>query len=427
MTCDNEFDLYVNGVKFGRGTSWTTTYYFAPLVKPGDVIAIDGVDIDGPAAFIGVFGGKVSKASEWRCSTKESAGWNKNIFDDSSWAPAVSYGRNQDNNIWRSVAGGSRPNIPGDAEWLWTSDNNKHNRVYCRYFPMLLAPAVAVVAPVVVAPVAVAVVAPKPASASTSPAVATPVVAVASTKRAVIDEIIATNAKTNAKLTKFQQKLLAIIKETSDEQVKVEKENRDNYNGVSATLQSEQVRLESSRQTMKKLYDEIERLNTTIQTHYTKLITDTKYLQSLESMRPAFLKSLGELVGHIQAVKTIVDQKLVKDEYKDEMIGVLTDIHFTTQNVSGYVATAFINHYNKYKNLIQKENGDYTSELARLTSLANEYKVQVQKTADIERSRVRLQDLLVKLKDTLGLSISQREEFDLLVKEVVSIFDKKRC
>jgi hypothetical protein len=293
---------------------------------------------------------------------------------------------------------------------------------------MLLAPAVAVVAPVVVAPVAVAVVAPKPASApAPAPAVATPVVAVASTKRAVIDEIIATNAKTNAKLTKFQQKLLAIIKETSDEQVKVEKENRDNYNGVSATLQSEQVRLESSRQTMKKLYDEIERLNTTIQTHYTKLITDTKYLQSLESMRPAFLKSLGELVGHIQAVKTIVDQKLVKDEYKDEMIGVLTDIHFTTQNVSGYVATAFINHYNKYKNLIQKENGDYTSELARLTSLANEYKVQVQKTADIERSRVRLQDLLVKLKDTLGLSISQREEFDLLVKEVVSIFDKKRC
>jgi hypothetical protein len=424
MTCDNEFDLYVNGVKFGRGTSWTTTYYFAPLVKPGDVIAIDGVDIGGPAAFIGVFGGKVSKPSEWRCSTKESAGWNKNIFDDSSWAPAVSYGRNQDANIWRSVAGGPRPNIPGDAEWLWTSDNNKHNRVYCRYFPMLLTPVAPVAA--VVAPVVVAVVAPKPASAP-AVAVATPVVAVASTKRAVIDEIIATNAKTNAKLTKFQEKLLAIMKETSDDQVRVEKENRDNYNGVSVTLQSEQVRLEASRQTMKTLYDEIERLNTTIQTHYKKLIADTKYLQSLDSMRPAFLKSLGELAGHIQAVKMIVDQKLVKDEYKDEMIGVLKDIHFTTQNVSGYVATAFINHYNKYKNLIQKENGDYTSELARLTKLANEYKVQVQKTADIERSRVRLQDLLVKLKDTLGLSISQREEFDLLVKEVLSIFDKKRC
>ena len=109
------------------------------------------------------------------------------------------------------------------------------------------------------------------------------------------------------------------------------------------------------------------------------------------------------------------------------MIGVLKDIHFTTQNVSGYVATAFINHYNKYKNLIQNENGEYSAQLKQLRSLANSYKVQVQKTADIEKERVRLQDLLVKLKDTLGLSISQREEFDLLVKEVLSIFDKKRC
>ena len=48
MTCDNEFDLYVNGNKIGRGTSWTTTYNFSPLVKPGDVIAIDGVDQGGP-------------------------------------------------------------------------------------------------------------------------------------------------------------------------------------------------------------------------------------------------------------------------------------------------------------------------------------------------------------------------------------------
>jgi hypothetical protein len=95
--------------------------------------------------------------------------------------------------------------------------------------------------------------------------------------------------------------------------------------------------------------------------------------------------------------------------------------------VSGYVATAFINHYNKYKNLIQKENGDYSAQLKQLTSLANNYKIQAQKTADIEKERLRLQDLLIKLKDTLEMSISQREEFDFLVKEVISIFDKKRC
>ena len=414
FTCDNEFDMYVNGDKVGRGTSWTTTYHFAPLVKPGDVIAIDGVDQGGPAAFIGVFGGKVTKPSEWRCSTKESTGWTKNIFDDSAWTKPVSYGRNQDNNIWRSVGGGSRPNIPGDAEWLWTSDNNNHNRVFCRYFPVAPTPApvvvVAAAAPKAATPAPVVVVSPTPAP-----------------KQTAIDEIIATNKKTDAKLTKFQEKLLSLMKETTDDQVKVETENRNNFNGVSVTLQNEQLRLESSRQAMKKLYDETDRLNTTIQAHYKKLIADTKYLETLDAMRPGFLKSLDDIATHIQAVKTTVDNKIVKDEYKDEMIRLLTGIHFNTHNISGYIASAFINHYNKYKNLIQKENTDYSSEMKRLTLLSNDYKVQVQKTADIEKERVRLQDILVKLKDTLSVSVTQREEFDLLVKEVISIFDRKRC
>jgi hypothetical protein len=51
---------------------------------------------------------------------------------------------------------------------------------------------------------------------------------------------------------------------------------------------------------------------------------------------------------------------------------------------------------NKYKNLIQKETADYSSEVKKLTILSNEYKVQVQKTADIEKERVRLQDILSK-------------------------------
>ena len=227
------------------------------------------------------------------------------------------------------------------------------------------------------------------------------------------------------KLTKFQEKLVKIMKETSDEQVKIETENRNNFNGVSVTLQNEQLRLDSARVSMKTLYAETERLNATIQSHYKKLIADTSYLQSLDAMRPAFLKSLGELATHIAAVTSTVDKKIYKDEYKDEMMGLLTDIHSNAYNVSGYVAAAFINHYKKYKALIQKENVDYSSELKQLTVLSNNYKIQAQKSADIEKERARLQDILSKLKATLTLSVSQRDDFDRLVKDVVAIFDKK--
>jgi len=175
---------------------------------------------------------------------------------------------------------------------------------------------------------------------------------------------------------------------------------------------------------MKQLLEQTQTLNATIQTHYKKLIADTEYLQSLDAMRPGFLKSLDELATQIASVKNVVDSKIIKDEYKDEMMSLLSGIHFNTHNISGYVATAFINHYNKYKALIQQDNSEYSSELKHLTTLSDEYKKQAEKNVAIEKERDRLQEILSKLKTTMTLSDTQREEFDRLVKEVISIFNR---
>jgi hypothetical protein len=284
------------------------------------------------------------------------------------------------------------------------------------------------------APAAAAASADAPAASADAPAASADAPAAsadadasaAEVKEHAVDEIIKSIPKTNMKLKQFQEKLTSFIAETNKEQTKIETDNRNNYNGVSVTLKNEQLRLESVRKSMKMLYAETERLNMTIQAHYKKLIADTSYIESLDEMRPSFLKSLEELASHIAAVKSTVDQKIYKDEYKDEMIGLLTDIHFTTHNVSGFVATAFINHYNKYKALIDKENVDYSSDMKRLAVLSNNYKVQEQKSLEIEKERSRLQVILNKLKSTLTLSISQRDEFERLVKDVVSIFNNNK-
>ncbi len=142
LTCDNTFELFVNGNRICSGEHWTTTYNCKAEVNAGDVIAIDGRNSgqgsdNNPAAFIGVFNGVPTKPSDWRCkdTTNPGALWNKNNFDDSSWPEAVSYGRNDGSNIWRNNAG-VRPNIPGEAQWLWTSNNKNHDRIYCRYVPI---------------------------------------------------------------------------------------------------------------------------------------------------------------------------------------------------------------------------------------------------------------------------------------------------
>ena len=427
MTCDNEFDLYVNEKKVGRGTSWTTTYHFTPTIAVGDVIALDGVDRGGPAAFIGKFGNTVTKPSDWKCSTQSEPGWNKNNFDDSKWATAKSYGKNQESNIWRSVGGGSRPNIPGDAEWLWTSNNENHDRVYCRFFPFgKLAPVNVPVTPAKPAPAPAPVKpSPTPAPAPTKPRAA-PVV-VTTVHHAVVTEVNNGNAKSNIKLTKFQETIVRVIKDTSDQQIKLEAENKRNFQGASETLSFETARLEKEKIQLKKIYDESVRLNATIQTHFKKIISDTAYLNSLDAMKPEFLKSLDNLWGHIGSVKTTVSVKLVGDNYKTEMIHLLDGIHANVRNISGYVATAFINHYNKYRALIKNENTQYSVEMARLVALSAEYKVSQQKVADIQKDRIRIQNIVSEFKTTYDMSKAQRDDFDKLIKKIMELFDNKKC
>ena len=445
MTCDNEFDLYVNENKVGRGTVWTTTYHFNPAVAVGDVIALDGVDRGGPAAFIGKFGNTVTKPSDWKCSTQSEPGWNKNNFDDSKWATAKSYGKNQDSNIWRSVGGGARPNIPGDAEWLWTSNNENHDRVYCRFFPFgKLAPVNVPVTPAKpsapptvaasvkpsAAPIPVIIAAPVKPSPTPAPTPAKPraaPVVVTTTHQAVVTEVNNGNAKSNIKLTKFQETIVRVMKDTSDQQLKIEAENKRNFQGASETLSLETARLEKEKIQLKKIYDESVRLNATIQTHFKKIISDTAYLNSLDAMKPEFLKSLDNLWGHIGSVKNTVSVKLVSDDYKTEMIHLLDGIHANVRNISGYVATAFINHYNKYRALIQNENTQYSVEMARLAALSAEYKVSQQKVADIQKDRARIQDIVNEFKAEYDMSAAQRDDFDKLVKKIMELFDNKKC
>ena len=392
ITCDNEFNLYRNGNHIGRGNDWMTTYRFDVPGSTGDVIAIDGLDKGGPAAFIGQFYGTVTKPSDWKCSEKHADGWNTQNFDDSKWANAVSYGKNSDRTVWMSVSSRSRPNIPADAEWLWTSNNLDHERVYCRYFPFGKFVADA-----------------------------------AKSSDMVVREITDATSKSNQKLSNFQQTITRLIKETSDQQLKLEEENKKNLKEAGVTLSSENSKLETQKNELKKLLYESNLLNSTIQTHYRKIISDTAYLSSLDQMKPEFFKSLDNLWMHIRSVKTTVNTKLINDDYKVEMIHLLEGIHVNVQNISGFVATAFINHYNKYKALIQKENTQYSSEILRLNALSAEYKVMQQKVVDNEKERTRIQTLMTHFKDAYDLSLSQRVDFDELAKKIVTIFDNKKC
>jgi hypothetical protein len=243
----------------------------------------------------------------------------------------------------------------------------------------------------------------------------------------IVNEIVAANLKSNKKLTSFQQSVVRLINDASEQQLKLEVANKKNFDGASVTLSTETTKLALEKTHLKKLYDESIRLNGTIQAHYKKIIADTAYLTSLDKMKPEFFKSLDNVWGHIQSVKTTVSVKLVNDNYKTEMLHLLDHLHLNARNISGYVATAFINHYNKYKALITEEDSSYTTDLARLAALSAEYKVNQQKVADLEKERVRIQTIMNEFKAAYDMSALQRDDFDALIKKIMDIFDNKNC
>jgi len=450
MTCDNEFDLYVNGEKIGKGDTWTTTYQFNPIVKPDDVIALDGVDKGGPAAFIGVFNGKVTKASDWKCSTKKSDNWNKNNFDDSSWSYATSYGKNNQQNIWMSVGRGSRPNIPGDAEWLWTSDNENHNKVYCRFFfnGRQAQPVVAPVAQPAVAPVAQEV--PQPKSVTTSKVVISPSVSLPSASA---------SASTGALLKAKEACKPEVFPPTSHETIKtqVDEISKDTQQKMDAlftkfntmvndmsTKQKEQLEadkkvLNSTEQKSSSIYDKYKKevfatsslldkmnaLNSTLHSHLKTIRIESDYLSRLKIFKPTFLKSLDNVKTRVSDIDNNVHDTIVNGGDKNGLLSLLKEVQSSTEKSSALLAKAFMDHYDKYNSQLEKDNEKYYNDEKTLSGIKNEYGVEKTKR---DKSLAEYNDIVTiikQLKETHAISEKDHKLFIDLIQKVERVFKRE--
>jgi len=424
MTCDNEFDLYVNGDKVGKGDTWTKTYQFNPIVKPGDVIAIDGVDKGGPAAFIGVFNGKVTKPNEWKCSTKKSDNWNKNNFDDSSWSNAVSYGKNNQKNIWMSVGRGSRPNIPGDAEWLWTSDNENHDRVYCRFFYNGRMPAptpTPTPKPVVVQPKSVAQPVAQPVAKPVVPA-CKPDVYPPTSHATIKSQVDVLSKDAQQKMDALFSKFNTMVNEMSAKQ-------KQQVAGDKKTLDSTEQKGNSVYDKYKKdfvassrLLEKITSLNTTLQRHLRTIREESDYLARLKIFKPKFLTSLDNVKSHVSVIKNDVHSTIVEGGDKNGLIALLNDVRSSTEKSAALLAKAFMDHYDKYNTQLQKDTDKYYKDETTMGRLKVDYSIEKTKR---DKSLAEYNDIIKiikQLKETHAISEKDEKLFSDLIQKVESVF-----
>ena len=129
ITADNAYTLYVNGSEIGSGSNWKSVQTYKIPQKDAYVIAIEATDygwIAGLMTQINIDGTTLFSDNSWKCTTIFQPGWCLPGFDDTSWDQATEHAVNS-GWPWGKING-----ISDYANWIWSSDEFDHNKVYFR-------------------------------------------------------------------------------------------------------------------------------------------------------------------------------------------------------------------------------------------------------------------------------------------------------
>ena len=124
FTCDNEMEMFADGVSLGKDDDWTSS---TDYVIPGNtrVISVSGIDKGFQYGILGSFSNGMVTSASWKCEDGEYPGWKSPDFNDSNWSAAEEVAKHGD---W---PWGKIPGIALTAKWIWTADN-EDDKVYCR-------------------------------------------------------------------------------------------------------------------------------------------------------------------------------------------------------------------------------------------------------------------------------------------------------
>ncbi len=407
IACNGSFTLYHNGAKVGSGKSWQTTYSYNVKLSPSEnVFALEGDSNNRRGGFIGTFGDKETLSTLWRCEyfgKTVPKGWNSVVFNDTQWHRAISYGKN---NGLKEI-----PSITDEAEWLWTNNDKKQDKIYCRYKynDKLNIKLNQEESKVVVA---------ENRLEETS---------LVHKSEVSLDTLINYHNESNVKLRELEKKISKMLHETLE---KYEEDIRINENNI--RISKDTLNRIVNKKTvvitkLRTLHEKIIKLNISIYEHYKQMHQDAQYLKKLLLLKPKFLKTLDNVNQQLGLVKSYISDTLVEGEDKNGLMRIIFDLHNSTKYTTMDISHAFLVHLEKYKNRINGNSRMYEEEIKKLEKYQTTYTVYMKEKKDIVSEFRRVVEIIRRLKETYNMSIDELDLFNELVLRISGLLKNNRC
>jgi hypothetical protein len=452
MTCDDAFELYFNSFLIGTGNSWKNTYSYNPqLTLSNNIFALKCKKNYQSPGFIGVFGNVVTSPNNWKCKENNNnvnfpLNWNLYDFDDSSWLPASSYGNNDEYTYWKSMTGEDRPGIPKNAEWLW-SNNREDEIVYCRYkityhdnhkqlnnsIPLIQKNTSITNESKTVTKSSESKTVTKSSESKTvtksseSKTVTKSNVDSSEVKFTSINQLIDYHNETNVKLRELEEQISKVLKETELKQLEEVKLNEYNYKSANLTLNNVMSKESTIMLKIRTLHESIIELNRSITGHYHQMFDETEYFNKLTLIKPKFLGTLNKVNQQLALVKGYITGTIIEGIDKQNMLGLIFNLQNTTKYATSDLSRAFLEHYEKYKNQIKRNDNVYEKELHKLEEYVKTYTLYKSEENDVINEYKRVLIIVNKLKLTYKSSIDEANLFNELITRILTLLKNNSC
>jgi len=224
------------------------------------------------------------------------------------------------------------------------------------------------------------------------------------------------------KLDELSRSVLKILEDAKAREISELRTSLDSVESSKTNVNDIYKKYLSKLSNVKVLKAKIDLLKKTIKQHYEQMKSDSEYLKKLELIKPRFLKTLDNYNSKANKVRLLLKQHILEGTDKNNMLGLLGEVDSKTQSSTDKLSKAFLEHYEKYKNMINKEKSTYDSEVSQLSAETTIYEKERRERKDLHLQYKKGLEVLEKLKSTYSLSSQDAKDFDILGKIIKILF-----